>query len=206
MRKPSLNLSQYSSGLFIPILVLAGAGFAFFIMLPKFKEVRQSREVLVGKQAAMEQRRNAFAGMEKIIADLEVKRSELGPLDEAIPTSPDIPELLANLEQLARQSGLLISDIQISTAPTVSSLAPGEDLARAQRAEQLMRSAENLSIMNISLNVVGQYPQLEAFFLNMERNLRLMDLQTVSFGETDEDAGGQEYNLQLETYYQKTPD
>lgn len=203
MRKPSLNLSQYSSGLIIPILVLAGTGFAYFIMSPQFKDVRLSREALAGKKAAMEQRRDAFEGMKKMIADLEAKRTELAPLDQAIPTSPDIPELLANLEQLARQSGLLISDLQISTASTVSSLAPGEDLARAQRTEQLMRSAENLSIMNISLNVTGQYPQLEAFLLNMERNLRLMDLQTVNFGQTDEDAGGQEYTLQIQTYYQK---
>lgn len=203
MRKPGFNLSQYSSGLIIPILVLGAAGLAYFLLLPEFKDVRMSREALVSKKSVVEQWQNTFDRMKKMIADLEAKRTEIKPLDQAIPTSPDIPELLANLEQLARQSGLLISGLQISTVPTVSAPAPGEDLVQAESTEQPLRSAENLSVMNLSLNVAGQYPQLEAFLLNMERNLRLMDLQTVSFGGADEDAGGQEYTLQIQTYYQQ---
>src|SRR3989344_1644258 len=118
MHRPRFNFSQYSSALIIPILVLIAASAVYFFLLPKFKDVRTSREALASKRSAVEQRRNAFESMKKMIADLETKREDLEPLDEAIPTSPDIPELLANIELLARQSGLLISDIQISTALT----------------------------------------------------------------------------------------
>ena len=50
----------------------------------------------------------------------------------------------------------------------------------------------------------GQYPQLSAFLLNAEQNLRLFDVESIEFGTVGAEDTLQGYTVVLRSYYQKT--
>ena|SRR3989338_648243 len=196
MAKERLNWTQLSSGLFVPVLLIGAAAAAYFLLLPKFKELSAVKADLAAKQNQASAQQGSFTGVKSLVADLEKKREMLASLDEALPASPDIPELLANLESLAKQSGLTVSNIDIQLPQTTTNNSFGQKVSKAL--------GDNIGIMTVDLAVVGEYPQLNALVLNVEKNLRLLDIQGITFGDTGSDTNTQTYILQLQTYYQKS--
>lgn len=192
MIKRTFDFKQISSGLLVPVLLIVVAGVGYFVLLPRFKSVSTARESLSAKKIAASDRQSSLDGVKALVAELERRRVELAPIDQALPESPSIPELLGNLESLARQSGLAVSNIEIQL---------GESSAQGTAVKKVV--GENLATMMVDLEVSGQYPQLLALILNMESNLRLLDIQGLTFTEGSEDSRTQDYVIQLKTYYQK---
>ena len=130
--------------------------------------------------------------IKNLVAQLNDKRAQLAPVEESLPLSPDIPELLANLEFLGRQSGMVVENIQV--APLQDVLGPDG---------KVRESSDKLGMIRADMTVNGRYPQLLAFILNMETNLRLLDVQSINFGAASSESQNQSYVLEMITYYQK---
>lgn len=189
----NFSFNQIASGLLVPgLLILAGI-IGYFLLLPEFKIISSARAVLAEKRTTADSRMASFGGVKNLVADFADHRTELAVIDEALPDSPAIPELLANLESLAKQSGLTVSNIQLQ-------LGSSEGQTLAQKAAV---PGENMGSMTVDLEVSGQYPQLSAFILNAERNLRLLDIQSIGFSQSSDNSRTQSYVIQIQTYYQK---
>lgn len=192
---------QYLTGLGVPLLVLlAGLG-AYFLLLPKFSAVRAARHELAEQRTEVGLRQGEFGAVHLLTADYQAKKNRLGPIDEALPPAPRIPELLANLDALAKQSGLLIASLQVT--PLALSTKPGETEGPQSKRAKLLLSGEQLGVLEVNIGLKGKYPNVKAYLANLEQNLRLMDADTLSFGLVEGDSGLQEYLLKIQTYYQK---
>ncbi len=201
--KFKINFAQTITGIIVPLLVIGSGLLGYFLLLPRYNEMRLSRETLESKKLLAARTASQFSNIQNLVADLEQKKKDLKPIDEALPPAARIPELLANLDYLAKQSGFLLGDLQITTAPTLETLEPGEKLSRVARLEALLEGTEDLGVMQVDLQVFGQYQNLKSFLLNVEQNLRLMDIQSMVFGSLSEELELQEYSIRLLTYYQK---
>lgn len=201
MVKSKYTITQYMSGIGVPLLVLLAGLAAYFLILPKFSALRAAREELAAKRADVQSRQGQLSTVKQLAADYETKKNRLGPIDEALPDAPRIPELLANIDALAKQSGLLVSSLQIT--PVSINVKPGETQGALPERTRLLLSAENLGVLEIDLGLKGKYPNVKAFLANLEQNLRLMDTDNINFGLVEIESGLQEYNLQIQTYYQK---
>jgi len=187
-----IDFSHLSSALLVPVLVLAGIAFSYFMVWPQYVRIKDSKADLAAREATVRERRTSVESINALVADLQSKRTSLQPVEESLPRTPDIPELLANLEFLARQSGLIVENISIQLAQDV--LGP----------DGLPRQTENdLGIIQVDFSVSGQYPQLRALILNMEANLRLLDIQAINFGAVNDETQTQSYSVRLQAYYQK---
>ncbi len=201
MAKPKYTFSQYLSGIGVPLLVLAGGLFAYFIVMPKFSAARAARAEVSLAQADVQKRQGQLATVQRLAADYEVKQNRLEPVALALPDAPRIPELLANLDVLAKQSGLLIASLQIT--PVAIEVKPNETQGALPKRTQLLRRAENLGVLEINVGLKGKYPNVKAFLANLEQNQRLMDTDSLNFGLVEAESGLQEYVLKIQTYYQK---
>lgn len=188
----TLDLGHLSAGVIIPVLVLAMMVFGYFVGWPQITSLRESQGLLAAKTAAIDDQETSLSSVKKLLSDVESKQDSVALLDGALPTSPDIPELLANLEFLALQSGLVVRDLQIELAPVLSS-----------SDEESPGTETKLGVILAEVSLSGQYPQLSAFFLNVEHNLRLLDVQNIEFGSADLESDAQNYTVSLKTYYQK---
>ena len=201
--KFKVNFAQAITGIIVPLLVIGSGLGGYFLILPKYNEMRFSRDTLESKKALAAVKAAQLSNIQNLVADLTQKKTDLKPIDEALPTAPRIPELLANLDYLAKQSGLLLGDLQVTTASTLETLEPGQKVSKVERLEALVKVTHDLGVMQVDLKVLGQYPNLKTFLLNVEQNLRLMDIQSMVFAALSKELDIQEYSVRLQTYYQK---
>jgi len=196
MAKFKFDLSQLSSGILVPVFVLVIGFIAYFAVTPIVKKVKADRRVLADKTAGAEIRGSQFLSVKNLISQLEEKKPQLADVETAVPAAPEIPELLANLDQLARQSGLVIANLDISSGEAAAS---GVGSARKAAAPV----SADLGTIRLELTMEGVYANLKAFLFNAEQNLRVMDIDMLDFGEINEKTGSQEYLVSMRTYYQK---
>lgn len=197
------TIVKYSGGVIVPLVVLVAGAAAFFILLPKYRAVKAAREIVTNKQSEVSSRQNILRNLQNLLAEYDVKKETLKPLDESVPAAPKIPELLGNLDQLAKQSGVLISSLNISPAQSLATINTGQSVGQVKKTEAILTHTDGLGIMQIDIQLVGRYPNLSAWLKNLEQNLRLLDAQIVVASEADEQTGDQTYNLKIYTYYQK---
>lgn len=197
------NLEQLSGGIIVPLFILLlGAGI-YFILLPQYRELSSLRDLKESKAAAFEGRKASLSGVQSLVKNLEQARPNLQIIEEALPTAPRIPELLANFDYLAGQSGITISSMELAPAPTLKTAGAGVGTEQIQELQKLRDSATNLGIMQAQLSLLGAYPNIKSFILNLEQNLRLMDIGELIFAEVDPESGLQEYALKINIYYQQ---
>ncbi len=198
-----LNTSQLLSGIILPVLFLGALLGGYLLILPRYQDLQAQKADLQSKRDFFQQRSAQLQSVQEMVGELETKRQALTVLDEALPMAPRIPELLANLDALAKQSGLLIDNLQITPAPTLAELASGQEVTKVLRLEKLLASTKNLGVMQLNIKLLGLYPNLKIFLQNLEQNLRLMDADSIVISQTGENSSAHEYVLRVQTYYQK---
>ena len=200
-----LDANQLISAVFIPVLILGIGLFGYLIVWPKYQNLNAERGLLATKKADVESRKNSLASVNGLISELKNNLDELEPMDEALPTAPRIPELLANFDYLARQSGLSITKLQISQGPSLEPTGPEGFPVQIDDQEivELLSTTENLGLMVVGGSFRGRYVNLQTFLLNLEQNLRLQDVQNLTLGQVDQESGLQDFHLKIQVYYQK---
>jgi len=196
------TFQQISSGIIIPGLVLIAALAAYFIILPGIRAVSEQRNILKTQEQELADRSGSLDNVRRLLGELDEKRPSLMAVDKVIPKSPEIPELLANLDSVSLVSGLSIDSIQLSQALSLTTARGGEEVGQFKRQENILASTRNIGLMEVNLKAVGSYDRMKNFLLNLELNQRLMDVQELVFEEVDEESGLQEYTLKILTYYQ----
>ena len=196
-------MSKYGSGVIVPLLVLGMGLMAYFLMLPKYKAIQLARDTARAKQAEFDTREETLKQVQALLVEYNQKKDKLKPIDESVPTAPRIPELLGNLDEITRQSGMRITALQIIPAPTLASVAAGQAVSEVKKTEELLGVTENLAILQVNIELTGSYPTLKAWLQNAEANLRLLDARVVVADNIDEENGTQGFTLKIQTYYQR---
>lgn len=185
------------------------------------------------------QKKLELAELEKFVPKLAaLKQDYLNHLDlakkarDALPAREEIPELISELTTLASKNALLITDLgftvggqtsQTSSSQAQASYNPDTGMPAPTMteggSESLSGSLEPTQksfvsrLITINLSVKGSYQDFKAFLKDAERDLRVLDLRTLSLSlEQTGDKGteqsssissGQAYSfdLEFETYF-----
>ncbi|TSA45929.1 hypothetical protein D4R52_01500 [bacterium] len=194
--KFNFNFNQFSSGVIIPILVVVFGVVGYFVLLPKFRAISATKADIATKNQQVSQSDKTLSDLKKLIDDYGKKKTTAQVIESALPSAPRIPELMANLDSLASQSGLGIRSISVTMPTTQMTDKP-------TKQDELVTLTDNLAIMKIDLSVAGKYINLKTFLGNLEQNLRLMDVRALTFDSVDTQSGVQDYELVINTYYQR---
>jgi len=180
-RAPSaLWVRYYPTLVIFVIIVLLVVGW-FLAIQPQY-DIYKNLD-LDGKKAELDQYESTLAKLEKTIADWEaVPTEEKTRLDYFLPTDKDIPELITMLEDMAMQSGFVVSKVTLSNVemPAIQ----GTDIYPA--------------LVSMSLNG-GNYNALKTYIEKVETNIRLMDVSSLNF-----QSGKGTYIFNIMVYYIKT--
>lgn len=134
------------------------------------------------------------------------KTEELEKIFSALPQKNDIPSLLVNLESLASQSGLVIKSVGFTedakkTKSSASDSAGGTLTASLGSANMAVKS------LGVSLVLSGDYSGFVNFLRSAEMNLRLMDIESLSFQQdkgifsSEPSIEGSDFSVDLKVYY-----
>jgi len=164
-------------------LLLVGA-LAWFLFIGPVYGQYQSVGLEAGlKQVEQTQYKNSLDQFNQIVEQwTQVSELDKAKLGYFLPTEQDVPGLIAILDQIATQSGFSATRVTISYAD-----------------EPAIPRTDIYPILISASIEGGGYAELKQFIKKIESNLRLTDLNSVSF-----QSGKSVYILNLTTYYLKS--
>ncbi|MBD3282237.1 MAG: type 4a pilus biogenesis protein PilO [Candidatus Portnoybacteria bacterium] len=184
----------------IIILILAFLGVIIFLDVPKVQSIFSLRDDIEQKKEEFDKEQEMLNRVNKLIELYDENKESIDRLEYILPVEKDIPNLIVQLEALAVESGLFLDSIDFFA----------QDKKARSRAERIRSGAEdnkveNYNTLNISLAAMGSYSALKFFMENVEKNIRIMDIQSINFSSAssgDSDVGLFNFEIKIETYYQ----
>jgi len=186
--------------LFLIIFLLFGTGvIGLFYLGPewqKFQTLRQENEELqqTGQEFdSLTERRDAL--IEEINAISKEQRNIIG---QALPEGPAAADFLVGLEAMTKKNGVALKRVDLASTVEVKG---GAGQPKTGGVIASSRAKGIILEFPVSLNVASSYESFKEFLKNLERNLRLIDVQEISFIAPPK-GGTFDFTLRLKTYFQ----
>lgn len=177
------------------VIVLALAGYFYVVKADIDNWYKLKAQALVDLKNQIAESQIELINLAKVKKSYDVLAAEqqtnLSRLSQILPTSISLPQLVVQLEGLARQSGFSLNDINFASSQAISiTNEPNNDHVKALT-------------VNVALSGPGDYQNLKKLLTNIEQHIRLLDLLSLSLSSQSQtsQANGQGYALQFRTYY-----
>lgn len=143
------------------ILVLI-IGYYFLLLSPLWTRYDEAVQERSDKEAQLQQLQQQVAQLEEIKNNAPTVERQLLELSKRIPSQPEIPTLVVQVEEIATLAGVT----QISLVPGSPGPAPG---------------GGDFSVQPITMSFEGTYDQLQDFLLRTENLARLVTVKNVTY-------------------------
>lgn len=178
-----LFLLQYFKFIIPAIIILILVfGFMFFLN-PKYNEVKVSGALnLEAKQVGLANKEVQLSELKKLAENYsQLLKSDIEKIEKILPSEEDIPGLLVQLENTAKNNIFNILSLDINSI---------QSLSKNKQNDSIKKLAITLTIEG------GGYTDLKLFLSQLESNLRLFDVEALNFT-----SGSNLYTLNISTYY-----
>lgn len=190
---------------FLMPTIFIGVAIAVFFVLtnPLYGDISMLRErslsynEALGNSKALENARDALTAKKNAIDP-----NNLAKLERLLPENIDNIRLILELEKIALPYGMVLKDVKYNTDADPSK-APTAGLGGA-----VSRNKE-YGTWNLDFSTTGSYNNFLNFTKDIERNLRIVDIASISFSSTGGGAGGAgadnyKYDFKIKTYWLKS--
>jgi Tfp pilus assembly protein PilO len=174
------------------VVLMVAAALGFFLVYPKYNEFQGIEQQKEEKIAEMKNRREYYADLGLVAADLDRYRDNFKKIDTALPDKPDAPAVMSFIQAAAMQSGLVLKGVDYVGADNMSPSALGARSALA--AEQVDPAAEEASAglqnYRVAVKLAGSYASFKNFLSAINRSSRLIAVDSVGVASVPESEGG----------------
>ena len=184
-------------------LVLAAIAGAIFYAWPQFNRymaLRRDTAALERISAALDE----AASARDVLADKirSVSKGDLDRIERALPKTNDREGLIRVIEFYGVQSGVQIKNLTLSDD---SAQAAGASIDSAVPKPGGVEDASDSGLqkkVSIRIEVTGAYQNVKRFIDSLERNIRIVDVQGISFSDITSPAQAVNFSITAMTYYQ----
>ncbi len=188
---------------YIFLLLLIGLSIGTFVLVigPRYTEVKAMRADVANFGSRLETAKKLKASREQLIARYNsISKVDLDNLKTLLPDSVDNIRLIIQLDSLATKNGLSsLRNVQYDTTKT--------DQAVPGKPDPSGTTQKPYGEFSISFDTTGQYKNFLSFISDLEQNLRLVDVGTVTFSQAGAADRGLtdslKYSVTLKTYWLK---
>ncbi len=184
---------------FITIILILGSGVVGpFYLRPAFREfqrIRTETKLLRDISAELDElTQNRDSLIQSINA---VSKDNLRRIEQTLPSGPKAAEFLVLLEALAKKNEVVLRQVSLTDSPKEGAAAK-----QPKPAGVIAFSAPgDIKDYPVDLTVSGTYSAFKDFLRDIERSLRIVDVQSISFSAAGR--GDQlEVSIRGKTYYQ----
>ena len=177
------------------ILIIASiAGFAFFIV-PQYQQVATLRKQVADYNTVLTNANTLQAERNHLVQKYNsLDPNNLAKLATMLPANPQNVSLILELNAVAAQYGLTLQNVKIDN----SAQSGATNTAAAQAAAN-----SNVGTLGIQFSLAGSYTGFVSFLESIERSLRIIDVNKISFAATGTSAGNYQYTVGVNTYWLK---
>lgn len=180
------------------VIIVLALGY-FWFLRSGFQEIRlQGRYNLLESQTHKEYLRGYVHDLQTLAGRYaELQKQELSKFGDILPVNPDLPGLFVQIDAVARQNGFIANTIAF-TDEGLKKAAAGDETPAATTGRHV--GPAQVSSLGIHINITGgDYTMLKQFLSGIEVNLRLLDIENITFAPSLD--GETAYDINLRTYY-----
>lgn len=185
-------------GLFGMIAIVMSVIAFFFFISPLFKKVGPGREFDVATaQATLDIQKKTYTDLQKLGASYDkISDKQIDLLSRILPEQKDIPEIISQLEAIARQSGVQIVSMNIAELKEQEAQSARQRLQ--SQTGQKTASTTEIQKLNLQLDVAAHnYESMKRFIESLQSHVRVMDVQRFAYSPDN-----QSHTVNVITYYQ----
>lgn len=150
----------------ILIILLLVVGYYFLLLSPLRSEFAARTEERESKEAQLQQLQQEVANLEAIADNAPDIERQLLELSKRIPTQPEVPSFVVQVEEISGAAGVT----QLSIQPGTPEPPPG---------------GGDFSQIPITMTFEGTYEQLQDFMVRLQNLVRLVAVSEVSYEEAE---------------------
>ncbi len=187
---------------FLTVLLLLGSvATGLFYLQPewiRFQKLRGETEILRQISTELDDLvKNRDLLLEAINS---ITKDDRDRIEKALPKGPHSGDLLVLLENLAAKNRVKLQQLDItipagSRRPSETTRLPKQPLPGPSNASEIVPA---FSTMPLTLTLAGTYEDFKTILADFENNLRLIDIQDITFGAP---AGTGDKNLKQDTNF-----
>ncbi len=193
--------------LITPIILIAIAVTVFFTFLtPLYNDIGTLRSEVSGYDEALTNSKALESERDKLTAKYNsIGGENLERLAKLLPESVDNIRLILEIEKLAAPYGMNLKDVKYDAtgAADAKAAVPGAEMPGGLLASA---ASKNYGIWNLEFSTQGNYDNFMNFLRDIERNLRIVDVTSVSFASNEGLGVGSNiytYTFKIKTYWLK---
>ena len=144
------------------VILLLVVGYYFLFLRPLLNNLDEQAQVRSDKQTQLASLQQQVAELEAVRRNAPETERQLLELSKRIPTQPEIPSLVVQIEEIANASGVA----QLSIEPAGVQPPPG---------------GGDFSVVPVTMRFQGTYDQMQDFLLRTRNLARLITVRSVTY-------------------------
>jgi len=148
------------------VIVLLIVGYYFLLLSPLLNELDDRAQERDDKQAQLANLQEEVAQLEAVRREAPEIERQLLELSKRLPTQPEIPTFMLQIEEIANASGVT----QLSIEPGDVEPPPG---------------GGDFSVLPVTMSFTGTYEQMQDFLLRTRNLARLVTVRSVTYCRTE---------------------
>lgn len=191
---------------FLMPIILIGISIALFFTFtnPLYKDIVLLREEVNNYNEALDNSKALENERDKLTQKYNAIRGEnLDRLQKLLPEGVDNIRLVLEIEKLATPYGMVLKDVKYD-ATQKDSTSTASEITSGQVVGQNLR--KDYGIWNLEFSTEGTYNNFINFVKDIENNLRIVDIASVSFSSNSNSntlSSIYKYNFKIKTYWLK---
>jgi Tfp pilus assembly protein PilO len=191
--------------LFIPIsFIIISIILLFVVVNPFYKDVSSLRSSVESYNIALDNSTNLQKTQDSLIETYKnISKEDKDKLAHFLPNTVNNINFILEIEQIANNNNIQVKNIKFDTKDLDS-----KDTTVAKNADSAKKkTSSNYGTFPVEFSIDTTYPMFLKFLKDLESNLRLIDVQSISFKTTETsnkvNDGVLNFNLRVQTYWLK---
>jgi len=173
-------------------MIAAAIGIFIGFVNPRFSNTKELKAQVLEFDQALDNFLELQRVKESLLADFNAfAPADLDRLEQLLPSNIDNVKLILELDRLARSHGLLLQNIKVRDIQEEERNAPEGGIST---------NAAEFSVVGLEFSTTGEYEDFIAFLRDLEKSLRLIDVDTLSFASNNINTQ-YTYAVKIKTYW-----
>lgn len=153
-------------GTVLPLLFIAAtAGLFFLFTYPKYNEIQPRKDQINQLATKKDTLGKKLTRLNDLVDFKEVMDQNSNLINTALPSEANVPLLLTQVQQIAKENGLEIRNLTYSSSGGTSQLEANK--------------------VNINMSAEGSFSQIQSFFYTIEKAARVLEYNTIRFSSAN---------------------
>lgn len=190
-----------SKTIIILILLAGTALIGVFYLKPAWQDFQELRKQTEDLKQISEELDELTKNKDVLIETINsLSKDDLKRINQSFPKGSRASDFLVMLENLLAKKGILLKRIEVGSITSETKSETGGQ-PKPSAPPVVLKAKGAISELPITLSVFGPYESIKGLLIDLEKNLRLIDAQDISFTSSGRN-DPIDVTLKIKTYYQ----